>query len=73
MLTDPPDWVVEQVRRLHDDGRLGTTRVSDLANRIVAAAVHLDRHGCLPDGWAEFGLRPATRPVPVVEIEVPGL
>ncbi len=73
VLTDPPDWVVEQVRRLHDDGRLGTTRVSDLATRIVAAAVHLDRHGCLPDGWAEFGLRPATRPVPVVEIEVPGL
>ena len=72
VLTDPPDWVVEQVRRLHDDGRLGTTRVSDLATRIVAAAVHLDRHGCLPDGWAEFGLRPATRPVPVVEIEVPG-
>ena len=73
VLTDPPDWVVEQLRRLHDDGRLGTTRVSDLATRIVAAAVHLDRHGCLPDGWAEFGLRPATRPVPVVEIEVPGL
>ncbi len=72
VLTDPPDWVVEQVRRLHDDGRLGTTRVSDLATRIVAAAVHLDRHGCLPDGWVEFGLRPATRPVPVVEIEVPG-
>lgn len=73
VLTDPPDWVVEQLRRLHDDGRLGTTRVSDLATRIVAAAVHLDRHGCLPDGWAEFGLRPGTRPVPVMEIEVPGL
>lgn len=49
------------------------TDLSDLATRIVAAAVHLDRHGCLPDGWAEFGLHPATRPVPVVEIEVPGL
>ena len=73
VLTDPPDWVVEQLRRLHDNGRLGTTRVSDLATRIVAAAVHLDRHGCLPDGWAEFGLRPSTRPLPVKEIGIPGL
>ena len=72
VLTDPPDWVVEHLRRLHDDGRLGATRVDDLATRIVDAAVHLDRHGYLPDGWAEFGLRPATRPVPVIEIEVPG-
>jgi hypothetical protein len=72
VLTDPPDWVVEQLRRLHDDGRLGATRIDALATRIGDAAVHLDRHGCLPDGWAEFGLRPATRPVPVIEIEVPG-
>ncbi len=73
VLTDPPDWVVEHLRRLHDDGRLGATRANDLATRIVGAAVHLDRHGHLPDGWAEFGPRPATRPVPVMEIEVPGL
>ena len=72
VLTDPPDWVVEHLRRLHENGRLGCTRVDDLATRIVAAAVHLDRHGHLPDGWAEFGLRPATRPVPAIEIEVPG-
>jgi hypothetical protein len=72
VLTDPPDWVVEQLRRLHDNGRLGTTRVTDLATRIVAAAVHLDQHGRLPDGWAEFGLHPDTRQVPVMEIEVPG-
>jgi conjugative relaxase-like TrwC/TraI family protein len=72
VLTDPPDWVVEQLRRLHDDGRLGATRIDALATRIVDAAVHLDRHGHLPDGWAEFGLRPATRPAPVIEIEVPG-
>ena len=26
VLTDPPDWVVEHLRRLHDDGRLGATR-----------------------------------------------
>ena len=72
VLTDPPDWVEEHLRRLHDDGRLGATRVDDLATRIVDAAVHLDRHGHLPDGWAEFGLRPGTRPVPVMEVEVPG-
>ncbi len=73
VLTDPPDWVVEHLRRLHDDGRLGTTRVADLATRIVEAAVHLDRHGHLPDSWAEVGLRPATRPVPDIEIGVPEL
>jgi hypothetical protein len=73
VLTDPPDWVVEHLRRLHGDGRLGATRVDDLATRVVAAAVHLDRHGRLPDGWAELGLRPATRPVPVMDVEVPGL
>ncbi len=72
VLTDPPDWVVEHLRRLHGDGRLGATRIDALATRIVDAAVHLDRHGHLPDGWAEFGLRPATRPVPVMEVEVPG-
>jgi conjugative relaxase-like TrwC/TraI family protein len=72
VLTDPPDWVVEHLRRLHGDGRLGATRIDALATQIVDAAVHLDRHGHLPDGWAEFGLRPATRPVPVIEIEVPG-
>lgn len=73
VLTDPPDWVVEQLRRLHDDGHLGTTRVSDLATWIVAAAVHLDRDGHLPDGWTDVGVRPATREVPVAELEVPGL
>ena len=72
VLTDPPDWVVEHLRRLHVDGRLGTTRVPDLATRIVEAAVHFDRHGCLPDGWADLGVRPATRDVPVVDVEVPG-
>lgn len=60
------------MRRLHDNGRLGTTRVRDLATRIVEAAVHLDRRGHLPDGWTDIGVRPATREVPVVEIEVPG-
>ena len=72
VLTDPPDWVVEHLRRLHGDGRLGATRIDALSTRIVDAAVHLDRHGHLPDGWAEFGLRPATRPVPVIEIELSG-
>lgn len=72
VLTDPPDWVIEHLRRLHDNGRLGTTRVDDLATRIVVAAVHLDRHGHLPNLWADTELRPATRPLPVVEIEVPG-
>lgn len=72
VLTDPPDWVVEHLRRLHGDGRLGTTRVADLATRIVEAAVHHDRHGCLPNGWADLGVRPATLDVPVVEVEVPG-
>ena len=65
------DWVVEHLRRL-DDGRLGATRIDALATRIVDAAVHLDRHGHLTDGWAEFSLRPATRSAPVIEIEVPG-
>lgn len=60
------------MRRLHDNGRLGTTRVRDLATRIVEAAVHLDRRGHLPDGWTDIGVRPATREVTVVEIEVPG-
>lgn len=73
VVTGPPEWVVEHLRRLHDDGRLGTTRVTDLATRVVEAAIHLDRHGHLPDDWAEVGLRPATHPVPAVEIEVPGL
>jgi Spy/CpxP family protein refolding chaperone len=73
VLIDPPDWVIEHLRRLHDDGRLGATRVDDLATRIVDAAVHLDRHGHLPDSWPNVGMRPATRPVPVIEIEAPGL
>jgi conjugative relaxase-like TrwC/TraI family protein len=73
VLTDPPDWVIEHLRQVHVDGRLGTTRVADLATRVVEAAVHLDRHGYLPDDWATVGHRPATRPVPVVEIGVPEL
>jgi hypothetical protein len=73
VLTDPPDWVVEHLRRLHDAGRLSATRVDGLATRIVGAAVHLDRHGHLPDGWSDIEVRPATRPLPVMEIEVPGL
>ena len=72
-LTDPPDWVVEHLHRLHDNGHLSTTRVDDLATRIVEAAVHLDRHGHLPEHWAEVGRRPAARPIPVVGIDVPGL
>ena len=72
-LTNPPDWVVEQLHRLHDNGHLGATRVDELATRIAAAAVHLDRHGHLPEHWTAIDPRPATRPVPVVEIDVPGL
>jgi hypothetical protein len=44
-------------------------RVPDLATRIVEAAVHLDRHGYLPDGWANVSMHPATREVPVAEID----
>jgi hypothetical protein len=72
-LTNPPDWVVDQLHRLHDNGDLGATRVDELATRIAAAAVHLDRHGHLPEHWTAIGPRPATRPVPVVVIDVPGL
>lgn len=72
-LTNPPDWVVEQLHRLHDNGHLGATWVDELATRIAAAAVHLDRHGHLPEHWTAIDPRPATRPVPVVEIDVPGL
>jgi conjugative relaxase-like TrwC/TraI family protein len=72
-LTNPPDWVVEQLHRLHDNGDLGATRVDELATRIAAAAVHLDRHGHLPEHWTAIDTRPATRPVPVVEIDVPRL
>lgn len=71
VLSDPPDWVVEHLRRLHDNRHLGATRVDDLATRIVGAAVHLDRHGHLPDGWSDIEVRPATRPLPVVEISAP--
>jgi conjugative relaxase-like TrwC/TraI family protein len=72
VLTDPPDWVIEHLRQLHENGRLGATRIDALATRIVDAAVHLDRRGHLPDLWADTELRPATGPLPVVEIEVPG-
>ena len=73
VLTDPPVWVVEYLRRLHDDGRLSAARVDDLATRIVGAAVHLDRHGHLPDHWSDIAVGPATRPLPIVEIGVPEL
>ena len=72
-LTEPPEWVIEHLRRLHDTGSLGSTRIANLAAQIVDAAAHLDRHGHLPERWAETGLRPATRPFPVVEISVPEL
>ena len=72
-LTEQPEWVLEHLRRLHDEGRLGTTRVTELATRIAVAAEHLDRHGQLPDHWTGIDPRPTTRPVPVVEIDVPGL
>lgn len=71
VLTDPPDWVIEHLRRLHDDGRLSATRLDDLTTRIVGAAVHLDRRGHLPDRWSDIEVRPATRPLPVVEISAP--
>ena len=72
VLTDPPDWVIEHLRRAHDDGRLGVNRIDHLATRIVSAAVHLDRHGYLPHGWADVEVLPATRPLPV-EISAPEL
>ena len=70
-LSDPPAWVVEHVRYLHDTGRLATTRLGDLTIRVVIAAAHLDQHRQLPLGWPDIGLPLAERVVPEIELSLP--
>ena len=70
-LSDPPAWVVEHVRYLHDTGQLATTRLGDLTIRVVIAAAHLDQHRQLPLGWPDIGLPLAERVVPEIELSLP--
>ena len=60
VLTDPPDWVVAHVRRLHDNGRRAPPGSGIWLPGSLRQRVHLDRHGHLPDGWTDIGVRPAT-------------
>ena len=63
-LADPPTWVVDHVRHLHNTGQLAATRLDDLATRVVIGATHLDRHGQLPPDWPALHLPTADRARP---------
>ena len=72
-LSDPPAWVTDHVRHLHDTGQLATTRLDQLVTRIVIAAAHLDQHGHLPPGWPTLQLPAVEQVVPDIEISLPTL
>lgn len=64
MLTTQPSWVVDEVRRLHDNGQLNTRDIRTLADDIVARAVTLDRGSVEP-----IDIEPAgPEPVSVIEV-----
>ena len=72
-LSDPPAWVTDHVRHLHDTGQLATTRLDQLVTRVVIAAAHLDQHGHLPPGWPTLQLPAAEQAGPDIEISLPTL
>ncbi len=72
-LCDPPAWVVDHVRHLHDTGQLAATRLDGLVTRVVIAASHLDQHGQLPLEWPRLQLPRVERIVPDVEVPLPTL
>ena len=71
-LTDPPEWVIDHLRHLHDTGHLATTRPDDLITRVVLAAAHLDQHGHLPPTWPDLQPHAVERVVHEVEISISG-
>ncbi len=73
VLTEPPSWVIDHVRRLHDNGQLSTTRLAELTTRVVTAAIELDQHGRLPNDWESRPMQAPVRVVPAVEVAVPEL
>ncbi len=70
-LADPPTWVVDHVRHLHDTGQLATTRLDELATRVVIGAAHLDRHGQLPPDWPALDPPTAERALPDTQVPSP--
>jgi hypothetical protein len=73
VLTEPPSWVIDHVRRLHDNGQLSTTRLAELTTRAVSAAIELDQNGRLPNDWESRPMQAAVRLVPAVEVAMPEL
>jgi hypothetical protein len=64
ILTTQPTWVVDELRRRHDTGQLGTRDIRSLADELVARAITAD-HGQI----APTGIEP-TSPAPAPTIEV---
>jgi conjugative relaxase-like TrwC/TraI family protein len=69
-LTNPPAWVVEHIRHLHDNRLLYSANATDLATRIITTAAHLDNHGRLPTTWPAL---PAPAPAPANEVVRAGI
>lgn len=64
VLTTQPAWVVDEIRRLRDQGQLGTRDIRSLADDLVAKAIAADRGGTEPSAP-----EPALpEPAPIVEI-----
>jgi hypothetical protein len=64
ILTHHPAWLIDGIRNLLENNQLSARDVPSLATRIAAAATHQDRHGFVPDCWAD----PAPTPQPVIEL-----
>jgi hypothetical protein len=71
-LTDPPAWVIDHLRHLHDTGQLATTRLDNIVTRVVLAAAHLDQHSHLPPTWPNLQPPAIERVVPDIEILLSG-
>jgi hypothetical protein len=56
-LTAQPAWVVDYIRRLHDQDQLTSVGLDEIAARITTAAVHQDLHGQLPPAWPDVPTR----------------
>lgn len=65
-LTSQPAWLIDGIRTIHENHQLSTRDVHELATRIAIAATHQDRHGFVPDRWAD----PAPTPQPVIGLTV---
>jgi hypothetical protein len=67
-LTTQPTWVIDHIRRLHDNQQLKHCDVVDLATQITHAAASIDLHGHIADIQTEPRPTANVAPQPVPEL-----